>query len=67
MIRALVARALSFSAVAALMVNQAMTPVLAGDYRVNTAPLSADGQMNARPLSLGIGIAGAVLCVARVA
>ena len=31
--RALVARALSFSAVAALMLNQTVTPVLAGDYR----------------------------------
>ena len=55
MIRALVARALSFSAVTALMFNQTMMPALAGDYRVNAAPISADGQMNARPLSLGIG------------
>src|SRR5438552_960627 len=55
MIRALVARALSFSAVTALMFNQTMMPALAGDYRVNAAPVSADGQMNARPLSLGIG------------
>jgi pilus assembly protein CpaC len=55
MIRALVARALSFSAVAALMFNQTVTPVLAGDYRANAAPLVADGQMNARALSLGIG------------
>jgi pilus assembly protein CpaC len=55
MVRALVARALSFSAIAALMFNQTMTPVLAGDYRVNAAPAIADGQMNARPLSLGIG------------
>jgi pilus assembly protein CpaC len=55
MIRALVARALSFSAVAALMFNQTVTPVLAGDYRVNAAPITADGQMNARALSLGIG------------
>jgi pilus assembly protein CpaC len=53
MIRALVARALSFSAVAALMFTQTVTPVLAGDYRANPAPLVADGQMNA--LSLGIG------------
>src|SRR5947207_15993556 len=48
-------RALSFSAVAALMFNQTVTPVIAGDYRVTAAPLAADGQMNARFLSLGIG------------
>src|SRR5947207_357714 len=48
-------RALSFSAVAALMFNQTMTPVIAGDYRVSPAPAAADGQMNARPLSLGVG------------
>ncbi len=36
--RALAARALSFSAVAALMFNQAVTPVLASDYRANAAP-----------------------------
>src|SRR5438552_14156391 len=55
MIRALVARALSFSAVTALMFNQTMMPALAGDYRVNAAPMAADGQMNARFLALGIG------------
>src|SRR5712672_2589407 len=49
------ARALSFSAVAALMLNQIVTPVVAGDYRATAAPIAADGQMNARPLSLGIG------------
>jgi pilus assembly protein CpaC len=48
-------RALSFSAVAALMFNQTVTPVMAGDYRVTAAPIAADGQMNARFLSLGIG------------
>ncbi len=47
-------RALSFSAVAAMMFNQALTPVLASDYRV-AAPVAADGQMNARFLALGIG------------
>ncbi len=52
--RAMMVRALSFSAVAALMFNQALTPVLASDYRV-AAPLAADGQMNARFLALGIG------------
>jgi pilus assembly protein CpaC len=48
-------RALSFSAVAALMFNQIVTPVVAGDYRATAAPIAADGQMNARFLSLGIG------------
>jgi pilus assembly protein CpaC len=47
-------RALSFSAVAALTLNPALTPVIAGDYR-SPAPVTADGQMNARFLSLGIG------------
>jgi pilus assembly protein CpaC len=47
-------RALSFAAVAALTLNPALTPVLAGDYRV-AAPVAADGQLNARSLALGIG------------
>jgi pilus assembly protein CpaC len=53
MMRIFMVRALSFSAVAALTLNPAMTPVVASDYRV--APVAADGQMNARFLSLGIG------------
>ncbi len=52
--RALMVRALSFTAVAALTINPALTPVLAGDYRV-AAPIVADGQMNARFLPLGVG------------
>jgi pilus assembly protein CpaC len=52
--RAFVVRALSFSAVAALTLNPALTPVVASDYRV-AAPLVADGELNARFLSLGIG------------
>jgi pilus assembly protein CpaC len=48
-------RILSFSAVTALTLNQALTPVLAGDYRAPAAPAAADGQMNARFLALGIG------------
>jgi pilus assembly protein CpaC len=52
--RAFMARALSFSAAMALTLNPALSPVIAGDYRT-TAPVSADGQMNARFLSLGIG------------
>jgi pilus assembly protein CpaC len=52
--RALMVRALSFSAAAALTLNPALTPVAASDYRA-TAPVAADGQMNARFLALGIG------------
>jgi pilus assembly protein CpaC len=52
--RTFIVRALSFSAVAALTLNPALTPVFAADYR-NPAPVAADGQMNARFLSLGIG------------
>jgi pilus assembly protein CpaC len=50
----LMVRALSFTAVAALTINPALTPVLASDYRV-AAPIATDGQMNARFLPLGIG------------
>src|SRR5882762_10224214 len=53
-IRAFLVRALSFSAVAALTLNPALTPVVASDYRA-VAPVAADGQMNARFLALGIG------------
>jgi pilus assembly protein CpaC len=53
--RTLVVRALSFSAAAALTLNPALTPVVASDYRVAAPPVVADGQMNARFLSLGIG------------
>jgi pilus assembly protein CpaC len=52
--RTFLVRALSFSAVAALTLNPALAPVAASDYRVPAA-LVADGQMNARTLSLGIG------------
>jgi pilus assembly protein CpaC len=47
-------RALSFSAALALVLNPALTPVVAADYRP-VAPVAADGQMNARFLSLGVG------------
>jgi pilus assembly protein CpaC len=53
-LRAFLVRALSFSAVTALTLNPALTPVVASDYRL-AAPLVADGDMNARSLSLGIG------------
>jgi pilus assembly protein CpaC len=53
MLRTSIVRALSFSAVAALTLNPALTPVVASDYRA--APVAVDGQMGARPVSLGIG------------
>src|SRR6266480_5103692 len=53
-LRTFMVRAMSFSAVAALTLNPALTPVFASDYRV-AAPMAADGQMNARFLALGIG------------
>jgi pilus assembly protein CpaC len=53
MMRTFIVRALSFSAAAALTLNPALTPVVASDYRV--APVAAEGQMNARFLSLGVG------------
>lgn len=54
MMRTFIVRALSFSAVAALTLNPALTPVLASDYRA-AAPVATDGQMNARFVALGIG------------
>jgi pilus assembly protein CpaC len=54
LMRAIMLRAMSFSAVAALTLNPALTPVVASDYRA-VAPVAADGQMNARYLALGIG------------
>jgi pilus assembly protein CpaC len=53
-IRTFLVRALSFSAAAAFTLNPALAPVAASDYRA-PAPVAADGQMNARFLSLGIG------------
>jgi pilus assembly protein CpaC len=47
-------RALSFSAAAAMTLNPALIPAVAADYRP-IPPVAADGQMNARFLSLGIG------------
>jgi len=52
--RALMARALSFSAITAFTLNPVLTPAISADYRT-AAPVAADGQMNARYLSLGIG------------
>ena len=55
--RAFVTRALSFSAVAALTLNPALSPVVAADYRAAAPamPIAADGPMNARFLALGVG------------
>ena len=50
--RTFTVRALSFSAIAALVLTGAFTPVVASDYR---AAMAANGQMNARFLSLGVG------------
>jgi pilus assembly protein CpaC len=52
--RALWVRALSFSAAAAMVLNPALVPAVAADYRP-VPQVAADGQMNARFLSLGIG------------
>jgi len=52
--RALMARALSFSAITAFTFNPVLAPAIAADYRT-AAPVAADGQMNARFLSLGVG------------
>jgi pilus assembly protein CpaC len=53
--RTLMVRAMSFSAAAALILNPALAPVLAGDYRVAAPLVATDSQMNARFLALGIG------------
>jgi pilus assembly protein CpaC len=52
--RTFLIRALSFSAATAMTLNPALTPAVASDSRP-AAPIAADGQMNARFLSLGIG------------
>ncbi len=54
-LRTLLVRALSFSAVAALTLNPALTPVIASDYKLPPAPASVAGEMNARFLPLGVG------------
>jgi len=51
--RALWVRALSFSAVTAMVLNPALVPAVAADRPV--PQVAADGQMNARFLSLGVG------------
>ena len=54
--RAFLARALSYSAVAALTLNPVLTPVAASDYLAASPPVAAvSGGMNARFLPLGVG------------
>src|SRR5580693_8855215 len=55
LMRTFLVRALSFSAIAALTLNPALTPVLAGNNRAPPPAFATDGQMNARFLALGIG------------
>jgi pilus assembly protein CpaC len=52
--RTCLVRALSFSAAAAMTLNPALIPAVAADYRP-VPSVVADGQMNARFLSLGVG------------
>jgi pilus assembly protein CpaC len=52
--RTFLVRALSFSAVAALTINPALTPVAASDSTI-AAPVVAGGQIKVRFLALGIG------------
>jgi pilus assembly protein CpaC len=53
-VRTFLIRALSFSAAAAMTLNPALVPAVAGDTRP-VPPVIADGQMNARFLALGVG------------
>jgi len=50
----LIARALSFVAVSALILNSSLSPVLATDYQVASASTSSADSLNARSLRLGI-------------
>ena len=52
--RVLWVRALSFSAATAMVLNPVLVPAVAADYRP-VPQVAADGQINARFLSLGIG------------
>jgi pilus assembly protein CpaC len=53
--RAFLARALSYSAVAALTLNPVQTPVVAADYQASPPPVAAAGGVNGRFLPLGVG------------
>ncbi len=50
----LIARALSFVAVSALILNSSLSPVLATDYQVASASTASADSLNARSLRLGI-------------
>lgn len=50
----LIARALSFVAVSALILNSSLSPVLATDYQVASAHTASADSLNARSLRLGI-------------
>jgi len=50
----LIARALSFAAVSALILNSSLSPVLATDYQVASANTASVDSLNARSLRLGI-------------
>jgi pilus assembly protein CpaC len=50
----LIARALSFVAVSALILNPALSPALATDYRVASANTASVDSLNAKSLTLGI-------------
>src|SRR6195952_2418747 len=52
--RALMARALSFSAITAFTLNPVLTPAISADARL-AAPIASEGQSNGRFLALGIG------------
>jgi pilus assembly protein CpaC len=56
MMRTFIIRALSFSAVAALTLNPALTPVVAADHRTAApAVATSDSLMNGRPVAIGVG------------
>ena len=59
--RTFLVRTLSFSAAAAMTLNPALIPAVAADYRP-VPQAAADGQMNARFLSLDLFLA--IFCLA---
>ncbi|MEH2510851.1 pilus assembly protein CpaC [Nitrobacteraceae bacterium AZCC 1564] len=56
-VRTFLMRTLSFAAASALILNHAISPVIASDYRASPAAteISSGGQLNAKFLALGIG------------
>jgi pilus assembly protein CpaC len=55
LMRTFTVRALSFTAAATLTLNPVLIPAMAADYRAAVVPVTADGQMNARFMPLGVG------------